>query len=196
MMDTLLTMMLLSLNQAIDTGTSPRRGETLLTGAYPFYERLRMCKDGKYLAVGAIEPWFYANLCRLLGREDFIEDQRAEGAVREERFRVFREIFRAKTRDEWVAELMFEDTCVTPVYSMDEVAADPHLPRARLGRRRAGSRTVGTERRLECCSIWLGDPGRDPPFTARRSGRTPGAVLREMGYDESKIDAMAAAGAF
>jgi len=146
------------------------------------------------VAVGAIEPWFYANLCRKLGREDFIENQRAEGAVRDERFRVFREIFRQKTRDEWVAELMFEDTCVTPVYSLDEVAADRHLrargsiveapdaqgePRAQVGMLFGLSETPGAIR-------------RPPPET----GADTKTVLRELGYDDGTIEAMAAAGAF
>lgn len=191
MLDTLLTMMLLSINQTVETGVSPRRGETLLTGAYPFYD-VYECRDGKHLAVGAIEPWFYANLCRLLGREDFIENQRAEGAVRDERFRVFREIFRTKGRDEWVAELMFEDTCVTPVYSLAEVAADPHLRergsvidaedvdggrRTQVGLLFGLSRTPGAIRTA-------------PP----EIGADTDAVLRELGYDQSKIDTMAEAG--
>ena len=80
MVDTLLTMMLLNIDECVETGVSPRRGETMLTGAYPFYN-VYECKDGKYLSVGAIEPWFWENLCRRLGREDLIEPQRPEPAV-------------------------------------------------------------------------------------------------------------------
>ena len=65
MVDTLLTMMLLPVDECVETGVSPRRGETMLTGVFPFYN-IYECKDGKYVSVGAIEPWFYENLCRLL----------------------------------------------------------------------------------------------------------------------------------
>jgi len=193
MIDTLLTMMLLSLNLAVATDRPQRRGETLLTGAYPFYD-VYECKDGRHLAVGAIEPWFYANLCRKLGREDFIENQRAEGSVREERFRVFREIFRTKTRDEWVAELMFEDTCVTPVYSLEEVAADRHF-RERGSIVDAPDGDGGTRTQVGLLFGLSGTPGaiRTPP---PETGADTKHVLRELGYDERAIEAMAAAGAF
>jgi crotonobetainyl-CoA:carnitine CoA-transferase CaiB-like acyl-CoA transferase len=193
MIDTLLTMMLLNLNQAVESGVSARRGETLLTGAYPFYE-IYECADGKHVAVGAIEPWFYANLCRLLGREDFIEDQRAEGAVRDERFRIFREIFRTRTRDEWVARLMFEETCVTPVYSLEEVAADPQL-RERGSIVEAEDLDGGRKTQVGLLFGLSQTPGairRPPP----EIGADTAPVLRELGYDESKIEAMAEAGAF
>ncbi len=193
MIDTLLTMMLLSLNQYVDTGVSPRRGETLLTGAFPFYN-VYECKDGKYVSVGAIEPWFYENLCRLLGREDFIESQRAEGEVREERLRVFREIFRAKTRDEWVEELMHRDTCVAPVYSLDEIPVDPHL-RARGSIVDAEDSEGGKKTQVGMLFKLSETPGeirRPPPGI----GADTGTVLRELGYDEAAIEAMAAAGTF
>ena len=61
----------------------------MLTGVYAFYN-IYECKDGKYLSVGAIEPWFWENLCRLLGREDFIEPQRPDPEVCKERIAVFR----------------------------------------------------------------------------------------------------------
>jgi crotonobetainyl-CoA:carnitine CoA-transferase CaiB-like acyl-CoA transferase len=192
MLDTLLTMMLLNLNQYVDTGVSPRRGETLLTGAFPFYN-VYECKDGKYVAVGAIESWFYENLCRLLGREDFIEDQRAEGAVREERIQAFREIFRTKTRDEWVAELMHGDTCVTPVYSLDEVADDPHF-RQRESIVDAEDPGAGPKTQVGMLFKLSETPGaiRRP---APEIGQDTNAVLRELGYDEAAIEEMVAAGA-
>ncbi len=191
MVDTLLTMMLLNVDEYAETGNSPRRGETMLTGAFPFYN-VYECKDGKYISVGAIEPWFYENLCRLLGREDLIENQRPEGRACEERIQAFRNIFREKTRDEWVKELMHEDTCVTPVYSLDEVAADPHF-RARGSIVDAEEPGTGSKTQVGMLFKLSETPGsiRRP---APDVGQDTNALLRELGYDEVEIEALGAAG--
>ena len=125
MMDTLLNMMLLQLSDAHGSGRSPRRGQTVLTGQCAYYN-LYECKDGKALSVAAFEPWFWANLCRLLGVDEFADRQQAEAGSAEaaDQIRRLREIFRTKDRDDWIEQLMFEDTCVTPVLSLDEVMAD------------------------------------------------------------------------
>ena len=75
-----------------------------------------------------MEPWFYENLCRILGREDFIPFQ--WGATEEktkEMFSAFAEIFRTKTRDEWFDLLSQNEICAAKVYNLDEVPTDPQL---------------------------------------------------------------------
>jgi len=62
-----------------------------------FYET----KDGKYVSIAALEPWFYANLCELLGREDLLPYE-WDAAKWDELSAEFRKIFRTKTRDEWI----------------------------------------------------------------------------------------------
>jgi alpha-methylacyl-CoA racemase len=183
-------MMLLNVDGYIETGVSPRRGETMLTGVFPFYN-VYECKDGKYLSVGAIEPWFWENLCRLLGREDFIEPQRPEPEVCEERIEVFRKIFLEKTRDVWVAELMHEDTCVTPIYSLDEVAADPHF-------RQRGSivdaEDLGADAKTQVGMLFkMSETPGSIRTPAPDVGADIEAVLRELGYDEAEIEALAVA---
>jgi crotonobetainyl-CoA:carnitine CoA-transferase CaiB-like acyl-CoA transferase len=104
----------------------PQRGREQLTGAFPCYA-VYECRDGKYVTVGAFEGHFWATLCRHLGREDFIADQWAEGARRDEIFAALRAAFREKTRDEWVAELGAQDICFGPVLDLAEAYDDPQL---------------------------------------------------------------------
>jgi len=186
MVDGLTTMMFLPIDDYLTSGHVSRRGETLLTGMYPWYN-IYEASDGKYLSVGAIEPWFYENLCHALGRDDLVEHQYADGAKRDEIFAAFRQTFRTKTRDEWVELLMPAETCVAPVLEIDEVASDPHLRHRDLimdsnGRRQVGAMIKLSETPAEVRS-------------SRSSADDTSAVLREFGYDEESVGALRAAGA-
>jgi len=162
----------------------PKKGETMFTGHYPWYN-VYQTKDGKYISIGALEPWFYANLCELIGCQHLLEHQFAEGEKREEMFKYFRETFLTKTRDEWVALLRQKDTCVAPVYDIDEVESDPQLIARRmiiesdhptLGR----VKQVGSMHKLS-----------DSPVEVRnwstRFGQHTEEVLLELGYDKTRI---------
>jgi alpha-methylacyl-CoA racemase len=95
------------------------------TGA-PFYDTYE-CADGGYLAVGSIEPQFYAALLAGLGLADEeLPDQhdRENWPVLRKRFA---ELFASRTRDEWAAHFVDTDACVTPVLSFGEVAEHPHI---------------------------------------------------------------------
>lgn len=107
-------------------GPVPRRGETSFTGAVPWVNVYR-CKDGEYLTVAALEPHLYANLCRAIGREDLIPFQNTTPEENERIKGVFAEIFLTKTRDEWWQFFKDKDTCVGPVYYLDEAARDPQV---------------------------------------------------------------------
>ncbi|TFH22627.1 MAG: CoA transferase, partial [Myxococcales bacterium] len=125
MVDTLLNMMLLQLDDTVRSGRSPRRGQTVLSGGSAFYH-IYECKDGKYLSVGAFEPWFWAKLCNLLGVDELAGRQHPEAGSHEaeDHTAKLRDVFLTKDRDDWVELLMFEDTCVAPVLSLEEVMAD------------------------------------------------------------------------
>jgi crotonobetainyl-CoA:carnitine CoA-transferase CaiB-like acyl-CoA transferase len=190
MVDTLLTMMFLTIDQFVSTGEVPHAGDTMLTGRYPWYD-VYETKDGKHISVGAVEPWFYENLCRLLGREDFAPDQYADGERRAEIFEAFAAIFRTKTRDEWVAELMPGETCAAPVYSVDEVVRDPHL-------RERGS-ILGANGSAARDQVGMLVKFSETPGRIRRPGPELGEhtteLLGELGYDDAALQALEQAGA-
>jgi alpha-methylacyl-CoA racemase len=98
----------------------------LLDGGAPFY-RCYETADGKYMAVGAIEPQFFAELLTGLGLSaDEVPGQLDIGSY-PQMFKVFTERFASKTRDEWAGIFAGTDACVTPVLTWSEAAADAHL---------------------------------------------------------------------
>jgi alpha-methylacyl-CoA racemase len=123
--DGVLALMSLAIDDYLATGAEqgPRRG--LLTGRYACYDTYEAA-DGGWLAVAAIEPRFWANLCRLLDCERWIEHQ-TDDSVQDEVRADLRAAFKTKTRDEWAARLMPADTCVAPVLTISEVVGDPQF---------------------------------------------------------------------
>ena len=105
---------------------SDRRGTNLLDGGAPFYD-VYPCADGRFVAVGALEPQFYAALLAGLGLADADlpaqHDRAGWPALRE----AFGAAFASRDRDSWVASFEGTDACVTPVLAPDEVADHPHL---------------------------------------------------------------------
>ena len=103
-----------------------RPASNLLDGHAPFYDTYT-CSDGRHVAVGAIEPQFYAELLKGLGLagEDLPAQLDTAGwpTVRAR----FTEAFAGRTRDEWAAVFAGADACVTPVLSFDEAAQHPHI---------------------------------------------------------------------
>ena len=94
------------------------------TGAEPFgriahYYNIYKTKDGKYLTVGTIEPKFWQELCRLIGRDD-LGNRQFDFAHGEELGQALAEVFLLKTQQEWLALIDDRDFCVTPVCSLAE----------------------------------------------------------------------------
>ncbi|OOL33581.1 carnitine dehydratase [Rhodococcus rhodochrous] len=105
---------------------SADRGTNVVDGAAPFYDTYE-CADGRYVAVGAVEPAFYAQLLTGLRLDPAdLPDQYDRTAWPMVRTR-FAEIFRGRDRDQWVEHFAPLDACFTPVLALDEVAAHPHI---------------------------------------------------------------------
>lgn len=98
----------------------------MLDGNAPFYDTYT-CSDGKYVAVGAIEPQFYAQLLDGLGiSADELPQQfdTSSWPLIKERFT---EVFVSRTRDEWAEIFQHTDACVTPVLTFGEAQQNEHL---------------------------------------------------------------------
>ncbi|HEY4929475.1 MAG TPA: CaiB/BaiF CoA-transferase family protein [Acidimicrobiales bacterium] len=112
----------LAVDEYLATGAPVGFGHNIITGRYACYDTYG-CADSKWVAVGAIEPKFYANLCRLLGCEQWIGHQH-DDAVQDDIRADFRAAFATKDRDIWVADLAGADTCVSPVLTVAELIDD------------------------------------------------------------------------
>ncbi|MFI6225966.1 CaiB/BaiF CoA transferase family protein [Micromonospora echinospora] len=104
----------------------PERGRNLLDGGAPFYD-VYPTADGGHMAVGALEPQFYAELLRLLGLADADLPAQHDVAGWPVLRARFAEVFAGRTRDEWTELFEGTDACVAPVLSLAEAQHHPHL---------------------------------------------------------------------
>ncbi|MYB86822.1 MAG: CoA transferase, partial [Acidimicrobiaceae bacterium] len=115
-------MMSLYADEHLATGAEPGPGHYILTGRYACYG-VYACADGRYLSVAAIEHAFWANLCRELGLERYIDAQ-TDDAAQDEIRTAIAAVLASAERDEWVQRLGPADCCVAPVNSVSEAVAD------------------------------------------------------------------------
>ncbi len=111
---------------------SDARADNLLDGGAPFY-RCYECKDGRFVAVGALEPRFYAALLAGLGLagEEAPQYDRVGWPALHDRFQ---SIFAERDRDTWIAVFQDTEACVTPVVDWSEAQHHPHnLARGTFG---------------------------------------------------------------
>ena len=173
--------------QQIGAWNAEEREANLLDGAAHFYDTYE-CADGKYVAIGAIEPQFYAEL---LARAEITDPQfqaQHDAAQWPELKRKLGEVLKTKTRDEWDALMAGSDACFAPVLTMVE----------------ATSYSANIER-----SVYSDVEGLTHPAPAPRFSRTPSqiqhgtqalgtdtvSVLEDSGMEASAIQALLETGA-
>ena len=162
------------------------RGTNLLDTGAPFYD-VYETRDGRWLALGAIEPQFYAALLDGLGLSDAgLSDQLDETRWPELRDR-FDTVIRTRTRDEWVARFDGLDACVAPVLTPVEAPDHPHA-RARDGFVRL--RDVPQPSPAPRFSRSTLDPPRPP----EHPGDTTATTLAGWGFDTSEVTKLQDAG--
>ncbi len=173
--------------QQIGAWNAEEREANLLDGAAHFYDTYE-CADGKYVAIGAIEPQFYAEL---LARAEVTDPQfqaQHDATQWPELKQKLGEVLKTKTRDEWDALMAGSDACFAPVLTMVEATAY----------------SANTER-----SVYTDVEGLTHPAPAPRFSRTPSqirhgtqvlgadtvSVLTDSGMDASAIQALLNTGA-
>lgn len=164
-------------------------GEEMLAGGAPYYGTFET-KDGRYLAIGAIEPQFYAVLIDKLGvdRRHLAAGFPAERASWPDAHAAIAAAVRTRTRDEWAAVFDGTDACVAPILSLAEAARHPHNVA------RGSFITVdGVEQNAPAPRF-----SRTPAAPVRaphRAGADTEAVLRESGFTAEQVEQLRTAGA-
>jgi len=97
-----------------------------LAGGAPNY-RCYLCADGRYLAVGALEPHFYATLLKTIGARPGLVDELAHVAHWPRQCQELAALFRTRTRDAWCELLEGVDACTAPVLEADEAPEHPQM---------------------------------------------------------------------
>jgi len=165
---------------------SLERGTNLLDGGAPFYD-VYATSDGGAMAVGCLEPAFYAELLRVLDLDrPELRDHTDPGrwpAIR----RALTETFASRTRDEWEAAFAGSDACVAPVLDLDEARTHAH-GRAREAYYEAerGSLPMPAPRFARTPAA--------PPGPTPRPGADTRTALADWGLDRPEIDALVDAG--
>jgi crotonobetainyl-CoA:carnitine CoA-transferase CaiB-like acyl-CoA transferase len=192
MTDGVYSMLVSQLSAYFATGTVPRRGETTLDGGTHYYNTYET-KDGKWLSIGSIEPWFYANLCKAIGREDLLPCEFAEAEQREALKTILRDTFKTRTREEWFEILTRNDICVAKVYDLDETADDPHL-QARDMIVEVEHPEAGRVKQVGI-SVKLSETPGQIRFLAAPLGTHTEEILTSLGHSRETIAELRAAGA-
>ena len=192
MMDGAMSWLTIHAASYVATKQEPERGRMHLSGAYPCY-RVYTAADG-YLAVGALEPQFWAALCAALDRADLADDAFAMGARRDAVIADLDALFATATRDAWMTRLGELDVCVAPVNGFGEALDDPQI-RARSMAYEADVPGVGGWTHvgdpLKFASSAGGGGMRIPP---PKMGEHTHEVLQALGRHPEDIEAMRSSG--
>jgi crotonobetainyl-CoA:carnitine CoA-transferase CaiB-like acyl-CoA transferase len=182
MTDGVVNMLSLYLGRYFQKMSLPSPEERASCGATPYYNNYQT-SDGKFIAIGCGEPWFYASLCRVLECEQYIpfqDDSDKYGEIAA----YFKEKFLLRTRDDWFELLSAADIPVSKVLTLDELEFDPQVQARHMileiGSDQKKIKQPGISIKLSQTPGEIRSPGVLP-------GENTGEILTKLGYSTEAI---------
>ncbi|RLC66501.1 MAG: CoA transferase [Chloroflexi bacterium] len=181
-------------------GSVLRRGQSWLHGAYPYYG-VYETKDGKHITIGCLEPHFWENLCRFLGKEEYISYhfepehtfQKPEDEKWDEIRSFLRQVFLTRTRDEWFDLLIRNDVPAGKVHTPDEVFTDPQVLHRQMVIE-VEDPILGKVKQVGVAPKLSSTPGKVRSLSPL-PGEHTNEILRELGYEWEEIQDLREEGA-
>lgn len=164
---------------------TPERGANLLDGAMPYY-RCYETKDGKFMAVGPLEPQFFAEMLRVLDIDAADYGGQNDKSKFAEQHGLLEKTFASKTRDSWATLFDGTDACVAPVLTYAEAADHPQ------NIARGGLKKYGSFIHPRSAPVFS-ETVEDPEFAIPGPNVDAQTLFEELGYDAAKIEALKAA---
>jgi crotonobetainyl-CoA:carnitine CoA-transferase CaiB-like acyl-CoA transferase len=126
MTDGALQMVSMPLGEFINTGTLYKAGEFMLSGGLANYNTYA-CQDGKYIALGTLEPKFWMGFCKMIERPEWMNRALPIGDYVKSLKQDLEDLFQTKTREEWMVLAQNFDVCISPVLNLDEIETHPYF---------------------------------------------------------------------
>ena len=171
----------------LEHGKAPGRGTGMLGGGLPCYNVYRT-RDGRYMAVGALERKFWETLCDILGCPELKEKHIVYGEEARPVRERLAEIFASRAQREWADLFARADCCVSPILTMDEALANEQLRARGMSIVEDGLTQFASPVKFSEFEFSIERPAPGP-------GEHTDEILREAGYGDAEIEVLRKSGA-
>ncbi len=163
------------------TGTNPVRGGEALSGGIANYQ-VYECADGKYIALGALEPKFWEQFCELVQKPQWKNRILDTGEKMRDLKKEVADFMKSKTQQQWMDLSMNKDVCLTPVLAMSELENNPQI-----AHRKMIVKSESGKMKLMGVPLKFSETPAQPAWDAPALGEDTFQILQEIGFNEKAI---------